>query len=54
MTWEAPTYTDIEMNAEISGYQDDFGKDRRRDVPGLQLVTPPADPVKTDRAPQLP
>jgi len=24
MTWEAPTYVEVNMNAEINAYQDDF------------------------------
>jgi hypothetical protein len=31
MQWETPSYVDLNMNAEIGAYQDDFGgADRRR------------------------
>ncbi len=25
MTWEKPSYVEIDMNAEVGAYQDDFG-----------------------------
>jgi coenzyme PQQ precursor peptide PqqA len=28
MTWEAPTFTEIRMDAEINSYQDDFDRER--------------------------
>jgi hypothetical protein len=32
MTWETPSYIDINMSSEIGGYQDDF--EQRIPVPG--------------------
>ena len=32
MTWECPSFVEIEMNAEVGSYQEDFdGQDERRD-----------------------
>ena len=28
MTWEAPQFVEVRMDAEINSYQDDFGEDR--------------------------
>jgi hypothetical protein len=27
MTWEAPTFEEVKMDAEIGSYQDDFDRD---------------------------
>ena len=27
MTWEAPTFTELKMDAEVGSYQDDFDRD---------------------------
>jgi hypothetical protein len=27
MTWEAPDFVDVKMDAEINSYQDDFGQE---------------------------
>lgn len=27
MTWETPSFEEITMDAEINGYQDDFGQE---------------------------
>lgn len=27
MAWEKPTFVEIDMNAEVGSYQDDFGDD---------------------------
>jgi hypothetical protein len=26
MQWERPSYSEVNMNAEVGGYQDDFGR----------------------------
>jgi hypothetical protein len=26
MAWETPTFVEVKMDAEINGYQDDFGE----------------------------
>lgn len=28
MTWEAPTFEEVKMDAEINSYQDDFDRDQ--------------------------
>jgi coenzyme PQQ precursor peptide PqqA len=28
MTWEAPTFTEVRMDAEINSYQDDFDREQ--------------------------
>ena len=30
MSWETPSYSELNMSAEIGGYQDDFETDRGR------------------------
>jgi hypothetical protein len=47
MSWEAPTFAEIRMDAEIGSYQDDF--DPARDEPAF--VT--SSPGKADEAREL-
>jgi hypothetical protein len=42
MTWEKPAYREINMSAEIGGYQDDFD----------ERVPKPDDTIRTCDAPQ--
>ena len=42
MRWETPAYTEIEMNAEIGGYQDDFGEKRWDPDPESKASAAPA------------
>ncbi len=35
MKWEPPSFAEVKMDAEINGYQDDFG-----DVPAVQEPSP--------------
>jgi hypothetical protein len=42
VTWTTPAYTEINMSAEIGGYQDDF--DERGSTP--------AEAIRTDDVPQ--
>ena len=42
ITWTTPTYTEINMSAEIGGYQDEF------DEQGAK----PEDTIRTSEAPQ--
>lgn len=35
MSWEAPSFVEIKMDAEINAYQDDFA-----DVPDIQAPSP--------------
>jgi coenzyme PQQ precursor peptide PqqA len=37
MTWEAPEFVEIKMDAEINSYQDDF----KREQPSTLPATPP-------------
>jgi hypothetical protein len=39
MTWEKPEYIEINMSAEIGGYQDDFEEHSRSQPNGLQQTT---------------
>ena len=41
-TWTTPTYTEINMSAEIGGYQDDFD----------ERVPKPEDAIRTGAEPQ--
>lgn len=41
MTWDPPQYLEINMNAEIGAYQDDF--EERNLAPAQQLRQPPCE-----------
>jgi hypothetical protein len=41
-TWTTPTYSEINMSAEIGGYQDDFD----------ERIPKPEDAIRTNDAPQ--
>jgi hypothetical protein len=40
MSWETPSYKEVNMSSEIGGYQDDF--EERAPVPGDVAQPPPA------------
>ncbi|WP_447983337.1 hypothetical protein [Nitrospira sp. Nam74] len=46
MRWETPSFVEIKMDAEIGGYQDDFGDPP--DVAPFQDALIPLDPKVTD------
>ena len=41
MTWHAPELIELNMSAEIGGYQEDF--DERGDAPAFPVAEPAAD-----------
>lgn len=49
MKWERPDFLEIGMNAEIGGYQSDFG-DGEPVGPSAPVVSPPSRTVTTDSA----
>jgi hypothetical protein len=54
MKWEKPAFVEIGMNAEIGGYQSDFGDSEpagpRKPVVGLTGVAPGASELAESRA----
>jgi hypothetical protein len=49
MRWETPSFVEIKMDAEIGGYQDDFGDPP--DVAPFQEALTPIEPEDTDVQP---
>jgi hypothetical protein len=43
MKWETPTFVEINMSAEIGGYQTDFGDDHEPAGPVVRRATPDRD-----------
>ena len=46
-TWESPTFAEIDMSAEIGGYQGDYG-DRPNGPDPLPDFAQPEAPARTD------
>jgi len=41
ITWTTPTYTEINMSAEIGGYQDDFDERNSKPEEAIRTVDDP-------------
>ena len=45
MKWETPTFVEINMSAEIGGYQTDFDDGQEPTGPAVPRATPDRDPT---------
>jgi hypothetical protein len=44
MSWEKPSFVELEMNAEIGAYQNDFADEREWVAPEAPAVEPEEEP----------